>query len=489
MRIIYIDVDSLRPDHTEPYGYGRKITPNLAEFAREAVVFDRYYCSDSPCMPSRAGLSSGQFGITNGVVGHFGRASQFRFPEENVHPAERPLLGGHLYRHGHFTASVSCFAERHLTYWFLGNFRESHKPTLSNGNDEDASDVNEAAISWLGRHAQLDDWFLHLNYWDPHTDYVEPRAWMERAAEAGPPPEWPDEDAIAAQREAYGPRGALDLHGVAGERSPFPETMPDTIESRADFEKLANGYDGAIFYWDHHFGRLLDALDDLGILEETAIIVSADHGECMGENGAYAEHPFANEPTHRVPLIVRWPGLTENLDARKRRCDAMLYNLDLGPTLCELLDLPLPEGWHGESFAAAVRGEPLGGREHLILGHGAHTYQRAVRSRDHLYVRTLHPGCFRAEREQLFNVTEDPFLTRDVITEAPAVSNRAKAVLDDWWHERAGVPGAPPDPMQTTLEEGPTFQFRPARYIEHLRQTGRSHLASDLEERLRGFLR
>jgi arylsulfatase A-like enzyme len=84
-------------------------------------------------------------------------------------------------------------------------------------------------------------------------------------------------------------------------------------------------------------------------------------------------------------LIVRWPGLTENLDDDRRRCDGLFYNLDLGPTLCELLDVPVPESWRGESFAA-VRDQPVGGRSHLILSHGAHSYQRAVRTRDHLYV-------------------------------------------------------------------------------------------------------
>jgi len=262
--------------------------------------------------------------------------------------------------------------------------------------------------------------------------------------------------------------------------------MPDAIESRADFVKLIDGYDGAILYWDHHFGQLLGTLDDLGILKETAIIVSADHGEFMGENGSYAEHQLANEPTHRVPLIVRWPGLTENLETHSRRSGTLLYNLDLGPTLCELLDVPVPEGWHGESFAAAVRVRPVQGCSHLILSHGAHSYQRAVRTRDHLYIRTLHPGCFRADWQQLFNATVDPYLTRNVLSESSGVADHAKALLSDWWYEHAGVPGAFPDPMQTTLDVGPTFQFEPARYIEHLRNTGRKDFALDLEERLRG---
>ncbi len=94
---------------------------------------------------------------------HRGRAARLRFPGENVQPEDRPLLGGHLYRHGIHNASVSYFAERHLAYWFLGNFREAYKPTLSLGNDENAADINEIAISWLQRNAHKDNWLLHID--------------------------------------------------------------------------------------------------------------------------------------------------------------------------------------------------------------------------------------------------------------------------------------------------------------------------------------
>jgi hypothetical protein len=67
------------------------------------------------------------------------------------------------------------------------------------------------------------------------------------------------------------------------------------------------------------------------------------------------------------------------------------------------------------------------------------------------------------------------------------VAEQARARLSDWWHEYAGVPGAFTDPVQTTLDVGPTFQFEPVEYIEHLRNTGRKDFAVALEERLRGF--
>lgn len=68
MNVLFIDIDTLRPDHMGCYGYGRNTTPNIDAIAREGVRFDNYYCSDAPCLPSRAALVSGTFGIKNGVV-------------------------------------------------------------------------------------------------------------------------------------------------------------------------------------------------------------------------------------------------------------------------------------------------------------------------------------------------------------------------------------------------------------------------------------
>ena len=66
MRILFIDIDTLRPDHMGCYGYSRNTTPNMDQVCREGIRFDQYYCSDAPCLPSRAALISGQFGIHNG---------------------------------------------------------------------------------------------------------------------------------------------------------------------------------------------------------------------------------------------------------------------------------------------------------------------------------------------------------------------------------------------------------------------------------------
>lgn len=83
MRVLFVDIDTLRPDHMGAYGYHRNTTPNMDRVAAEGMRFDRVYCSDAPCLPSRAALISGQFGIHNGAVGHGGTA------------ADRRLTGAH----------------------------------------------------------------------------------------------------------------------------------------------------------------------------------------------------------------------------------------------------------------------------------------------------------------------------------------------------------------------------------------------------------
>ncbi|MGW5112180.1 sulfatase family protein [Nocardia sp. NPDC004123] len=482
MKIIYVDVDTLRPDHTGPYGYRRDITPNLDAMAADSVRFDRYYCSDSPCLPSRTALTSGQFGITTGVIGHAGSGAQYRMDTGHGPQMGRPLLGQYLSLCGYYTAAISSFAERHRAHFFLANFRESQRATSGFG-DEPADDVTDAAIDWITKHRDEPNWYLHLTYWDPHTDYTQDPEWNERAAATGPAPEWPDQAAIDEHQDIYGPRTARDLHYAWVPRNtPVPHNMPDRIADRADFEHLINGYDGGIMFWDSQFGRLRAAIAELGLTEDIALIVSADHGESFGEQGSYAEHGLANEAVHRLPMIIYWPGVTDRAD--RRSSDALLYNIDYAPTLCELLGLPIPDKWQGRSFAAAVRGESMESRDYLVWGHGAHTYQRAVRTRDHLYIRTYHPGCFKAEWESLFDVTADPHLTVNLITDEPQLAESMRSKLQQWWDFYAGTPGALPDPMQTSLQNGPTLYNDPGDYIQHLRDTGRDDQADDLHERL-----
>ena len=121
----------------------------MDEVAREGVAFTRAYCSDSPCMPSRAALFSGRLGIKNGVVTHWGPGSEMRFPGwGHIYETRQPMLMRLLRQNGWDTVSFSSFADRHQAFWFTAGWSELHTFTLKGGS-EDANEVNAAALPWL----------------------------------------------------------------------------------------------------------------------------------------------------------------------------------------------------------------------------------------------------------------------------------------------------------------------------------------------------
>jgi arylsulfatase A-like enzyme len=129
MRILFLDIDTLRPDHMGCYGYNRNTTPNIDQNCAEGVRFTQHYCADAPCLPSRAGLITGMFGIRSGAVGHGGTAA-----DKKITGIERgfrdPVDTGNFInifrKAGMKTASISTFAERHSSWWFNAGFNETY---------------------------------------------------------------------------------------------------------------------------------------------------------------------------------------------------------------------------------------------------------------------------------------------------------------------------------------------------------------------------
>ncbi len=483
MRILYIDLDCCRPDHLGASGYPRPTSPNLDRIAAEGVSFDHCYCSNSPCLPSRASLFTGRFGFNNGVVAHHGVGEQL-CPLSSGHwrDRERPMLQDHLWQHGLKTVSFSSFADRHNAWWFCAGWEEQHCFTRKRGQER-ADEVNEAFIPWLRGNGCADNWFIHLHYWDMHSHYRTPPEWVGRFRDAPPPP-WPDQAAIDRHQAIYGPRTAVDLYTeyedspTGGYRRPV-SYMPDAIRSTDDLKALIDGYDASIAYADHHVGQVLDVLAGLGVLEETAIVVSGDHGDSFGEHGQYMDHGIANEAVHRIPMIVRWPGLT-----RPGHCQSLIYGLDLGPTLCEILGLPLPAGWDGQSFAPALRGQPFAGRPYLVWDHGIYTFTRAVRTQDWLLLLVLHPGLYPYDEPVLLHdMRADPHQERNLAAERPDISGQLMARLEEWRQEQIRASGGP-DPLEAMVPSGPFLYYTPEKMAERLVLTGRGERVPELQARL-----
>ncbi len=475
MRILYLDIDTLRADHLGCYGYCRDTSPNLDAIAAQGVRFDNCYATDTPCLPSRASLFSGRFGIHTGIVGHGGTAADMRLEGParsfNMGRPRNSWMAG-LRDAGYYTVSVSPYAERHAAWWFYHGFREMYNP--GKRGHEIASEVAPYALDWLSRHAQEDNWFLHVNMWDPHTPYRTPMDFGNPFA-GKPYDDWLSEELLQEHNQGYGSHSARDVVKAAVSDR-FPR-IPRQLTSLDDYRKWIDGYDTGIRYADMHCGMILDELKRQGVLEDTAILISADHGENQGELNIYGDHHTACSITARVPFIIRWPGLPAG-----RADSGFHYQADVAATVLELVGAEIPAIWDGESFARALKEGSEEGREFLVASNCAWTCQRCVRWGDWLFMRTYHDGLKDLPPKMLFDVADDPHLTRDFSAERPEVVNEALAKLEDWHTEMMSTSDSEVDPLWNVIREGGPYHVRGSlnRYCEHLRKTGRGHHADAL---------
>jgi arylsulfatase A-like enzyme len=422
-------------------------------------------------------MFSSKYGIHNGVVNHGGAAA-----DKRPIGADRPFNHHHtpyqawvesLRFKGHHTAMISPFPGRHAAWHVLEGFLEMQDTGKHAG--ETAGDVSAEALRWIhGRGAEKEDWLLYLNFWDLHTPYRTPESYGN-PFEHDPAPVWLTEEIIAKQRECYGTMSARDL--PKGRQWP---NLPDEIGSREDFKRWIDGYDTAIRHVDDHVGKLLQALEDQGILEETVIIVSADHGENQGELNIYGDHQTADHITSRIPLIVAGGEIVKG-----RVDEDFHYNIDLGPTLVEMTGGARSAKWDGVSFLPALTDGQPAGRPYLVVSQMAWSCQRSVRFDNWLLIRTYHDGLKEFPPLMLFDIDNDPHETTNLAEERPLVTAQGLQLLDEWVAEQMAVSDYPTDPMWQVIREGGPYHTRGSLddYLERLRQTGRHEAAERLASR------
>jgi arylsulfatase A-like enzyme len=163
------------------------------------------------------------------------------------------------------------------------------------------------------------------------------------------------------------------------------------------------------------------------------------------------------------------------------------YNLDLAPTLAELLGRPRAPSWDGASYAPSIlRGEPCG-REWLVLSQCAHVCQRGVRTGPWMYVRTYHDGYHLFPEEMLFDLGKDPHEQRDLAPARPEVCYQAAHHLAEWHTEMMAtmLDGYDTDPLWTVMKEGGPEHARGQlrSYCERLAQTDRAWAIPELKRR------
>jgi arylsulfatase A-like enzyme len=194
------------------------------------------------------------------------------------------------------------------------------------------------------------------------------------------------------------------------------------------------------------------------VLDETAILISADHGEMLGELNVYGDHQAADQHTCHVPCILKWPGITPRVDRD------LHYQIDVTATILEWLGGNVPENWDAQSIKKP--------RQHLVLSQAAWACQRAVRFENYLCIKTFFDPHHGWGDVMLFDVQNDPHEQRDLAQERPDLVEFALKKLEAWID-------VPFDPMQTVLSEGGGYYTRGQleKYLARLTKTGRADWA------------
>lgn len=366
--ILLITLDQFRADCLSTAGHPLVQTPNLDALAAAGVRFTRHFSQAAPCGPGRASLYTGMYQMNHRVVAN-GTPLDARF--DNVALAARragysPALFGYTDQAIDPRVVTSMDDPRLSTYcgimsgfdavldlpddqgpwveWLetLGYDVSGGAPRLlSTENDRPdkhsvGAFLTDTAVAWLEHQTQ--PWFAHLSYLRPHPPYCAPGHWSQM----------------------YDPQSVgLPISPVpADEQDQFHNLVLDLAPAKApnDPAELAHmraQYFGMISHVDHEMGRLWEALLRLGQWDNTVIVVTSDHGEMLGDHGLKEKLGYWPQ-SYAVPCIVRDPRLP---DTHGTTIDRFTGNVDVMPTICDAMALPIPAQCDGRSLTPWLRGE------------------------------------------------------------------------------------------------------------------------------------
>lgn len=463
--VLFITIDDLRPQ-LGCYGDRLARTPHIDRLASRGLVFERAYCQQALCSPSRTSLLTGRRPETTRVrdlTTHFRKTipdavtlpEYFKRNGYYSHGIYKVFhLAGAAPRIGNMNDPQSWSDELELpdrpVYGPRGQALleadwESYKRDRAKGiirpvrslaveapdlADEELSDGEAArrAAEFLRRNRGR-RFFLAVGFYKPHLPYVAPKQYWDLYRESGLP--------LPANR--FPPKGAppFAVQGT-GELRNFVDIPKEGPISEELGRRLLHGYLASVSYVDAQVGLLLDELDRLGLRGNTVVVLLGDNGYQIGEHDMWSCKHTNFESSARVPLIVSPPGM-----ARGRKTAALVELVDVYPTVAELAGLPVPAGLEGISLRpliddpgrpwkrAAFSEYPRGGRLGI-----------SVRTARYRYTEWRRPGQ-PADTVELYDHETDPQENVNVAAEPEraAALRELRELLNSGW--RAALPAGP----------------------------------------------
>ena len=324
--IVLIVLDTVRADRLSCYGYGRKTTPNLDRIASEGVLYEQAISPAIWTLPSHVSLFTGLFPSKHGAH----RAHQIL---DTPYVTLAELLGRNGYRSaaffhpdwlGEVTGATRGFQEIYGRSAWEGHSAEGMPPHAM--SDKGSLKIASRATDWVRKTKNEGPFFLFVNLFEAHNPYDPPEPFRSRFLTP---------EVIHRMPEM---NRNITKH-YTGQEQMGPE----------DFSIMGDLYDGEIAYLDEILGNLVEFMRQEGVLDETLLIITSDHGENIGDHGHWGHRYCLYETLLRIPLVIRLPGVFE----KGARPVLSVQTVDLYPTIMDLLRLD-EEGIRGE-----LQGESL----------------------------------------------------------------------------------------------------------------------------------
>lgn len=353
--LILVSLDTLRADRLGAYGNTHHLTPNLDQFAAEAVLFEHAYSQTITTTPSHASMFTSRY--PSELIG---QARQPTF-------GDKPLLASVLQTYGYATGAFVAGGDLSPEMGFNIGF-DAYE---SADNFASLYHTVPMALRWIDTVTDK-PFFAFIHGYDAHERYLKPPPYglitLRRP---------PDRNLLAASTNKI-------IDGVL-----YPDTepfqfiherllRPRTPEGQALFEQrrketgvegrplsteelavVTAMYDGAAAYADTQFGLMMAAFAERGLLDRAVIVVMSDHGEQLGEDGVFGHCCGVSDAETHVPLMVRMP----EGKGGGTKVSGYVGLIDVMPTLLELAGAQPPANIAGQSLAPALRGEPFAGRD------------------------------------------------------------------------------------------------------------------------------
>ncbi|GJM29542.1 MAG: iduronate-2-sulfatase [Cyclobacteriaceae bacterium] len=359
--ILFIAVDDLRPE-LKAYGADHIHSPSIDQLAAESLVFDRAYCNVPVCGASRASLLSGIRPGRHRFIDYSTRLIE-DYPDVTSLPMHfknhgyATISNGKIYHHADDDAAAWDEVWRPQSNFSPRDYLESRNIALDTMQDtrgysyekvdtpdssyNDGKTALKSVLDLKKLKEKGEPFFLAVGFLKPHLPFNAPAKYWDLydSTKISLPENYLQPESTPT--EAFHNFGELRHYSGVPKNGPVSDELAN---------KLIHGYYATVSYTDAQVGKLLSALTELGLEQNTIVILWGDHGWNLGDHMMWCKHCNFESSLH-VPLMVKVPGMTSG-----QRSDNITEFIDIYPSLCELAGLPVPEHLDGQSFVPDMHG-------------------------------------------------------------------------------------------------------------------------------------